>query len=254
MTAPSSASPPGDAPTGASPAIAIEHLEVRRGGQQVLQDISLTVPRGSITGLLGPSGCGKTTLMRSIVGTQVVEKGSVRVLGDEAGSAGLRRRIGYVTQAPSIYDDLTVTDNVAYFGALYGSSRTDIDDAIAAVGLGARAGHRGNQLSGGQRTRVSLACALVANPELLVLDEPTVGLDPVLRADLWEQFHALAKQGRTLRVSSHVMDEAEHCDELLLMREGRLLAQLSPGELRSDTGESSLENAFLALIRKEEAR
>ncbi|MFC9998857.1 ABC transporter ATP-binding protein [Nocardia sp. NPDC127526] len=232
-----------------APAIAIEHLQVRRGGRQVLQDISLTVPRGSITGLLGPSGCGKTTLMRCMVGTQLVESGSVRVLGEDAGSPGLRRRVGYVTQAPSIYDDLTVTDNVAYFGALYGCSYDDVETAIAAVGLSSHAGNRGNQLSGGQRTRASLACALVADPELLVLDEPTVGLDPVLRADLWEQFHELARGGRTLIVSSHVMDEAEHCDKLLLMREGRLLAQLSPDELRSDTGESSLENAFLALIR-----
>ncbi|MFB7724002.1 ABC transporter ATP-binding protein [Nocardia sp. NPDC056100] len=238
MTAPSPA-----------PAIAIDHLRVDRSGRQILQDISLTVPRGSITGLLGPSGCGKTTLMRSMVGTQIIAAGTVRVLGEEAGSPALRRRVGYVTQAPSIYDDLTVTDNVAYFGALYGCSAGDVESAIAAVGLSGRAGNRGNQLSGGQRTRVSLACALVADPELLVLDEPTVGLDPVLRADLWTQFHALADQGRTLIVSSHVMDEAEHCDQLLLMREGQLLAQLSPAELRSDTGESSLENAFLALIK-----
>ncbi|MFJ9366873.1 ABC transporter ATP-binding protein [Nocardia sp. NPDC101769] len=237
------------APATTTDAIAIEHLEVRRGGNQVLQNISLTVPRGSITGLLGPSGCGKTTLMRSIVGTQIIESGSVSVLGEEAGSRGLRRRVGYVTQEPSIYDDLTVADNVAYFGALYGASSAEVETALAAVGLGSHAGHHGNELSGGQRTRVSLACALVADPELLVLDEPTVGLDPVLRADLWEQFQALAKQGRTLLVSSHVMDEAEHCDRLLLMREGRLLAQLTPAELRSDTGESSLENAFLKLIR-----
>ncbi|MEC3958872.1 ABC transporter ATP-binding protein [Nocardia sp. CDC153] len=237
------------APATTSDAIAIEHLEVRRGGHQVLQDITLTVPRGSITGLLGPSGCGKTTLMRSIVGTQIIESGTVSVLGETAGSRGLRRRVGYVTQAPSIYDDLTVADNVAYFGALYGASPDGVETALAAVGLTSHIDHRGSELSGGQRTRVSLACALVADPELLVLDEPTVGLDPVLRADLWEQFHALAKQGRTLLVSSHVMDEAEHCDRLLLMREGRLLAQLSPAELRSDTGESSLENAFLKLIR-----
>ncbi|MTE13795.1 ABC transporter ATP-binding protein [Nocardia aurantiaca] len=237
------------APATTTDAIAIEHLEVRRGGQQVLRDISLTVPRGSITGLLGPSGSGKTTLMRSIVGTQIIESGSVRVLGEEAGSRGLRRRVGYVTQAPSIYDDLTVADNISYFGALYGASSADVETALAAVGLGSHARHRGSELSGGQRTRASLACALVADPELLVLDEPTVGLDPVLRADLWEQFDALVKQGRTLLVSSHVMDEAEHCDQLLLMREGRLLAQLTPAELRSDTGESSLENAFLTLIR-----
>ncbi|MEV5649912.1 ABC transporter ATP-binding protein [Nocardia sp. NPDC052254] len=231
-----------------APAITVEHLRVRRGGREVLHDISLTVPPGSITGLLGPSGCGKTTLMRSFVGTQLIEAGSVRVLGEQAGSRGLRSRIGYVTQAPSIYDDLSVLDNVAYFAALYGRDTAAVHSAIEQVGLADHLRHRGNQLSGGQRTRVSLACALVADPELLVLDEPTVGLDPVLRAELWKQFHDLAAQGRTLVVSSHVMDEAEHCDRLLLMRDGQLLAQLTPDQLRADTGETSLENAFLALI------
>ncbi|MBU3066974.1 ABC transporter ATP-binding protein [Nocardia sp. NEAU-G5] len=232
-----------------TPAIEVEHLRVRRGGREVLHDISLSVPRGCITGVLGPSGCGKTTLMRSVVGTQLIEAGSVRVLGEDAGTPGLRARVGYVTQAPSIYDDLTVTDNVGYFAALYGRSGRDAAEAIEAVGLAEHARQRGNQLSGGQRTRASLACALVADPELLVLDEPTVGLDPVLRVDLWRQFRDLAAQGRTLLVSSHVMDEAEHCDRLLLMRDGRLLAQLSPAELRAETGETSLENAFLALIK-----
>ncbi|QIS19317.1 ABC transporter ATP-binding protein [Nocardia terpenica] len=236
------------------PAVEVEHLRVQRGGREVLHDLSLTVPRGRITGLLGPSGCGKTTLMRSVVGTQLIAAGSVRVLGDQAGSTGLRSRVGYVTQAPSIYDDLSIIDNVAYFGALYGRSNADVAAAISAVGLGEHARQRGNQLSGGQRTRASLACALVADPELLVLDEPTVGLDPVLRVELWNQFHALAAQGRTLLVSSHVMDEAEHCDRLLLMREGHLLAQLSPDELRTETGETSLENAFLALIRMGDPR
>nr|WP_026343415.1 ABC transporter ATP-binding protein [Nocardia sp. BMG111209] len=236
------------------PAIEIDHLRVRRGGHEVLHDVSLSVPQGSITGLLGPSGCGKTTLIRSIVGTQLIASGDVRVLGRPAGSAGLRARVGYVTQAPSIYDDLTVTDNVSYFAALYGRSAADASAAIDSVGLGDHAGQRGNQLSGGQRTRVSLACALVADPELLLLDEPTVGLDPVLRAELWKQFHALAAQGRTLLVSSHVMDEAEHCDRLLLMRDGDLLAQLTPDELRAETGETSLENAFLALITMGESR
>ncbi|WP_067892604.1 ABC transporter ATP-binding protein [Nocardia vaccinii] len=232
-----------------SPAIEVEHLRVHRGEQEVLHDISLTVARGCITGLLGPSGCGKTTLMRSVVGTQLVAAGSVRVLGAAAGTPGLRARVGYVTQAPSIYDDLTVLDNVGYFAALYGRSRNDVTEAITAVGLAEHTRHRGSQLSGGQRTRASLACALVADPELLVLDEPTVGLDPVLRVDLWRQFRILAEQGRTLVVSSHVMDEAEHCDRLLLMRDGHLLAQLSPDELRAETGETSLESAFLALIR-----
>ncbi|WP_280407687.1 ABC transporter ATP-binding protein [Nocardia brasiliensis] len=231
-----------------SAAVEVRNLAVRRGGRQVLHDVSLTIPRGSITGLLGPSGCGKTTLMRSIVGTQIVESGEISALGLAAGSAVLRHRIGYVTQAPSIYSDISVHENVAYFAALYGRGRAAVDAAIQAVGLGEHAKQRGDELSGGQKTRASLACALVAQPELLVLDEPTVGLDPVLRVDLWKQFKELAAAGTTLVVSSHVMDEAEHCDRLLLMREGRLLAQLSPDELRAETGEQNLEHAFLALI------
>lgn len=234
-------------------AIAIDSLQVDRGKLTVLRDISLTVPRGSITGLLGPSGCGKTTLMRAVVGTQIIASGEVSVFGEQAGTAKLRKRVGYVTQAPSIYNDLTVHDNVAYFAALYGKSNDDVAAAIESVGLTDRAGHTGDQLSGGQRTRVSLACALVADPDLIVLDEPTVGLDPVLRADLWERFKSLAARGRTLLVSSHVIDEAEHCDRLLLMREGRLLAELTPTELREQTGEESLEEAFLSLIRATEA-
>ncbi|WP_280442347.1 ABC transporter ATP-binding protein [Nocardia brasiliensis] len=231
-----------------SAAVDVRNLCVRRGGRQVLHEVSLTIPRGSITGLLGPSGCGKTTLMRSIVGTQIVESGEISALGLAAGSAALRHRIGYVTQAPSIYSDISVHENVAYFAALYGRERAAVDAAIQAVGLGEHAKQRGDELSGGQKTRASLACALVAQPELLVLDEPTVGLDPVLRVDLWKQFKELAAAGTTLVVSSHVMDEAEHCDRLLLMREGRLLAQLSPDELRAETGEQNLERAFLALI------
>ncbi|WP_028477453.1 ABC transporter ATP-binding protein [Nocardia sp. CNY236] len=232
----------------ASPVVEVQNLRVRRGRRRVLHDVSLTIPRGSITGLLGPSGCGKTTLMRCIVGTQIVESGDVRALGHPAGSATLRHRIGYVTQAPSIYSDISVRENVAYFAALYGRDRADVEQAVAAVGLGPQARQRGDQLSGGQQTRASLACALVAQPELLVLDEPTVGLDPVLRVELWQQFHALAANGTTLLVSSHVMDEAEHCDQLLLLREGHLLAQLSPRDLRARTGEQNLETAFLTLI------
>ncbi|WP_328392500.1 ABC transporter ATP-binding protein [Nocardia sp. NBC_00416] len=234
--------------TGAPAAVEVRSLTVRRGKHEVLQDISLSIPRGSITGLLGPSGCGKTTLMRSIVGTQVVAGGEVTALGLPAGSAGLRRRIGYVTQAPSIYSDISVRDNVAYFAALYGGDRDAVESALGAVGLLDHQGQRGDELSGGQRTRASLACALVAGPELLVLDEPTVGLDPVLRVELWKQFRELTAGGTTLLVSSHVMDEAEHCDRLLLMRDGRLLAQLSPDGLREHTGEQNLEQAFLALI------
>ncbi|MET8654065.1 ABC transporter ATP-binding protein [Nocardia aurea] len=231
-----------------SAAVEVRNLTVRRGKRQVLQDISLTIPKGSITGLLGPSGCGKTTLMRSIVGTQIVASGEITALGLPAGSPELRRRIGYVTQAPSIYSDISVRDNVGYYAALYGRDRDDIDDALTAVGLREHARQRGDELSGGQKTRVSLACALVARPDMLVLDEPTVGLDPVLRVELWKQFHDLAANGTTLLVSSHVMDEAEHCDRLLLMRDGALLAESSPDELRERTGEQNLEQAFLTLI------
>ena len=237
-------------PTSATPhpAVDIRDLTVRRGGREVLHQISSTIPRGSITGLLGPSGCGKTTLIRSIVGTQIIESGGITALGLPAGSARLRRRIGYVTQAPSIYSDISVRDNVRYFAALYGRGRDAVEAALHSVGLSEQQRQRGDQLSGGQSTRASLACALVTAPELLVLDEPTVGLDPVLRVQLWKQFRELAAAGTTLLVSSHVMEEAEHCDRLLLLREGRLLAELGPDELRERTGEQNLERAFLSLI------
>ena len=235
-------------------AIRIDHLRVIRGKRPALHDFSVQIAQGSITGLLGPSGCGKTTLMRCIVGTQIVTSGSVTVLGHPAGSAALHRRVGYLPQDPTIYNDLRVVDNVRYFAALYGFDRQAADAAIERVGL---ADHRtafcGN-LSGGQRTRVSLACALVCHPDLLVLDEPTVGLDPVLRADLWEQFAELARAGTTLLVSSHVMDEADHCGDLLLMRDGHLLAHTTPARLREDTGCTSLEDAFLSIIKRNTMR
>ncbi|WP_071288274.1 ABC transporter ATP-binding protein [Mycolicibacterium llatzerense] len=234
-------------------AIRVDSLTVVRGKRRAIDEVSLQVRHGSITGLLGPSGCGKTTLMRAIVGTQIITKGTVTVLGKPAGSADLRRRVGYVTQEPTVYNDLRVIDNVRYFAALTGSGKAAADDAIAAVGLqDHRTAFCGN-LSGGQRTRASLACALVSKPDLLVLDEPTVGLDPVLRVDLWEQFDRLARGGTTLLVSSHVMDEADHCGELLLMREGRLLEHTTPTHLRKDTGCSSLEEAFLTIIRRSTA-
>ena len=232
-----------------APAIDIRGLTVIRGKQKVLHSIDLQVSAGSVTGLLGPSGCGKTTLMRAIVGTQIVKSGDVRVLGSQAGTPALRRRVGYVTQSPSVYGDLTVTRNVQYFGSLYGKSGVDVRTAIDAVGLTRYADQIGADLSGGQIGRVSLACALVADPDVLVLDEPTVGLDPVLRVELWERFAELAKGGTTLLISSHVMDEADHCAELILMRDGYLLAQLTPDELRAETRRARLEDAFLELIR-----
>ncbi|KUI29421.1 multidrug ABC transporter ATP-binding protein [Mycobacterium sp. IS-1742] len=232
-----------------SPAVETDHLRVVRGGRVALDDVSVCFARGTITGILGPSGCGKTTLMRSIVGTQIIAGGSVTVLGLPAGSPELRHRVGYVTQDPTIYPDLRVIDNVRYFAALYGADAHAADEAVDAVGLGDHRTALAADLSGGQRTRASLACALVASPELLVLDEPTVGLDPVLRVDLWARFDDLARRGTTLVVSSHVMDEADHCGELLLMREGRVLAHSTPDRLRKDTSCTSLEEAFLSVIR-----
>ncbi|MDV3129756.1 ABC transporter ATP-binding protein [Mycobacterium sp. 21AC1] len=231
------------------PAIAIDGLRVVRGSRVAVRDVSVQIARGTITGLLGPSGCGKTTLMRAIVGTQIVAAGTVTVLGHPAGSAPLRSRVGYVTQDPTIYDDLRVIDNVRYFASLYGTSGESAVSAVRAVGLDEHQRAYCGNLSGGQRTRVSLACALVAEPDLLVLDEPTVGLDPVLRVDLWEQFGELSRRGVTLLVSSHVMDEADHCGDLLLMREGDLLAHTTPEKLREDTACTSLEEAFLTVIR-----
>lgn len=234
---------------GGDVAIDVRNLRVIRGSRVALDDVSVQIARGTITGLLGPSGCGKTTLMRSIVGTQIVAGGTVTVLGSPAGSAELRQRVGYVTQNPTVYDDLRVIDNVRYFAALYGTDASAADDAIASVGLEDHRTALCGNLSGGQRTRSSLACALVSHPDLLVLDEPTVGLDPVLRVDLWEQFHRIARRGTTLLVSSHVMDEPDHCGDLLLMRDGRLLAHTTPTKLREDTGCQSLEEAFLSVIR-----
>ena len=239
---------------GAEPVISIDHLQVIRGKRPAIHDLTVQIARGTITGLLGPSGCGKTTLMRAIVGTQIITAGTVTVLGQPAGSARLRRRVGYIPQDPTIYDDLRIVDNVRYFASLYGMDMSAADAAIDAVGLhDHRTAHSGN-LSGGQRTRVSLACALVCQPDLLVLDEPTVGLDPVLRADLWQQFDALANGGTTLVVSSHVMDEADHCGDLLLMRDGYLVAHTTPTQLREDTGCRSLEDAFLSIIRRSTER
>lgn len=233
-----------------APAIAVEDLRVRRGGREVLHGLTLEVAAGRVTGLLGPSGCGKTTLMRAIVGVQVVESGGVRVLGREAGASTLRTRVGYVTQAPSVYLDLSVSENLRYFASILGAGGDRVAETIATVGLGGYEQQVVGSLSGGERSRVSLATALLGEPEVLVLDEPTVGLDPVLRAELWSFFHELAGAGRTLLVSSHVMDEAGECDSLLLLRDGSLLDRLTPAQLRERTGEQDLSRAFLAVIRE----
>jgi ABC-2 type transport system ATP-binding protein len=235
----------------ASPSIAVESLTVRRGGREVIHGITVDVQPERVTGLLGPSGCGKTTLMRAIVGIQVVESGRVTVLGEPADAPTLRQRVGYVTQAPSIYSDLSIRENLRYFARVLDVDRARIDQAIQTVGLDRHADRVVASLSGGEAARASLATALLGEPPILVLDEPTVGLDPVLRRDLWGVFSDLARRGATLLVSSHVMDEAEHCDQLLLMREGEILAEDTPDGLRERTGEAGLDGAFLALIERE---
>jgi ABC-2 type transport system ATP-binding protein len=231
--------------------VEVRDLVVVRGGREVLPGISLDVQAG-VTGLLGPSGCGKTTLLRCLVGSQRVKSGGVAVLGAPAGSASLRTRIGYVTQDASVYDDLTVTENLAFFARVLGVDRSSVDRAIASVDLGDHRDQVVGRLSGGQRSRAGLAVALLGEPDLLVLDEPTVGLDPVLRRDLWALFHRIADNGAAVLVSSHVMDEAERCHRLLLMREGRIIADGSPDEIRARTGAADIEQAFLRIVEGRE--
>jgi ABC-2 type transport system ATP-binding protein len=234
----------------AGPAIALEGLRVDRGGRPVLKGISVNIPAGTVTGLLGPSGCGKSTLMRSVVGVQTIMSGRVTVLGEEAGSPALRRRVGYVTQAPSVYGDLTVEENLRFFASVLGCATSRIFEVVRAVGLTGFEHRTVGRLSGGERARVSLATALLGAPEVLVLDEPTVGLDPVLRKELWQQFRELATGGTTLLISSHVMDEAAECTSLILMRDGEVLRETTPDRLRAETAEHDLSAAFLAIITR----
>jgi ABC-2 type transport system ATP-binding protein len=231
-----------------APAVRCDELRVVRGGRPVIPGLSATVAGGRITGLLGPSGSGKTTFLRSIIGVQQVAGGLVTVLGLPAGTAELRRRVAYVTQDASVYADLTVEQNVRYFAKVLGAPSSDVSRVTEQVGLSAHGGDLVGQLSGGERSRVSLAVALLGTPELLVLDEPTVGLDPVLRRDLWGLFGELAASGLSLLVSSHVMDEASRCDELMLMRDGRLLAHDTVHAILAATGTADIESAFLALV------
>ena len=234
-------------------AIEVSGLVVVRSGREVLHGLDLTIPPGQVTGLLGPSGCGKSTLMRAVVGVQRTRSGEVRVLGEPAGSRVLRDRVAYQTQAASVYDDLTVSENLRFFARVLGVDRGEVDRAIDAVDLGDHRDQVVGNMSGGQRSRANLAVALLGRAEVLVLDEPTVGLDPVLREELWTLFHRIADAGTAVLVSSHVMDEAERCDRLLLMRDGRIIADGTPQEIREKAGVDDIEQAFLAIVRGDAA-
>ncbi|BEP14157.1 ABC transporter ATP-binding protein [Acidothermaceae bacterium B102] len=241
------------ASTLAGPAVSGRAVTVVRGGRVILDHIDVSVPSGQVYGLLGPSGSGKTTLIRALVGVQRYA-GHLDVLGHPAGARQLRGRIGYVSQAPSVYVDLTVAQNLRYFADVSAIPRSRVETVLAHVGLSERSGSLVGRLSGGEQTRVSLAAALLGEPRLLVLDEPTVGLDPLLRRDLWARFAELAAGGTTLVISSHVMDEAERCDQLLLLRQGQVLvAGVSPAELRRRTGAESVEAAFVGLVEQASA-
>lgn len=219
-----------------------------------VRDLDLVVRKGEIYGLLGPNGSGKTTLMRLLMGLTKADAGDMHVLGREVPDTNLLAEIGYMTQAEALYVDLTARENVRFFASLCGIYSADaVDQALALVELSDRADDIVAKLSGGLRRRVSLACALVHEPKLLILDEPTVGVDPQLRASFWEHFRSMAGLGVTILISSHVMDEAERCDRLGLMRGGQLLAEGTPAELRSRSGTDNLELAFLLLAEGEHA-
>lgn len=228
--------------------IVAQDLTVKKSGRRILDTLNFEITPGVITGLIGPSGSGKTTLLRTIVGVQKISLGQLHILGQPAGSKELRPRIGYVTQSPAVYDDLTVRQNLMYFGTLMKAAKEEVDDAIAAVRLEDKKSQLAATLSGGEKARVSLAIALLGSPDVLILDEPTVGLDPLLRQELWQLFARQAASGKTLLVSSHVMDEAEKCDQLLLMRGGKLLWHNSRVKLLEQTSTSSVGAAFLAMV------
>jgi len=232
-----------------SSAVSVKQLHVHKGDTAAVNGVTFELTRGSVTGLIGPSGSGKTTLMRTLMGAQVFQHGEVTILGHHAGSADLRPRIGYVTQSPAVYKDLTVEQNLKYFGRIVGASRGQIKELLARLDLTRQRKQLASDLSGGQLARASLAVALLGDPELLILDEPTVGQDPVLRDELWKLFRELAEDGKTILVSSHIMNEASHCDRLLVMRDGKLVADTTAKGLMSETHTHDLDDAFLSLIR-----
>ncbi len=231
--------------------ITVNKLRIIRSGKTIIPELTFEIEKGRITGILGPSGSGKTTIFRSVVGVQDIAGGEILVLDHPAGSAQLRNKIGYLTQNASIYSDLTCLENLKYFAKILGKSQLSVDEIIELVDLGKNRKQLASSLSGGERARLALATATLGSPEILILDEPTVGLDPILRIELWGLFHRLAEQGKTLLISSHVMDEADRCDSLLLLRDGALLAEGTPTELKAQTGKSEMEDVFISLVAKQ---
>jgi len=234
-----------------SEAVLIRDLKIIRDGKTIIPNLNMQIERGKIVGLLGPSGSGKTTIMRSIVGVQAIQAGTIAVLGLAAGSKDLRTRIGYFTQSASIYTDLTCIENLRYFAQILGQSEISVQEVLELVDLTKNQKQIASSLSGGERARLALATALLGRPELLILDEPTVGLDPVLRRDLWNLFHKLADLGKTLLISSHVMDEADRCDSLFLLREGHVLASGTPHDLKANAHTDEMETVFISLVEKQ---
>jgi len=226
------------------PTLDVAKLRVAREGNEILKSISFRAVPGELIGLLGPSGSGKSTLMRSLLGVQAITGGSARILNAEVGSPVLRGRIGYMAQGSAVYLDLTVEENLRYFAGVLRQAPAEIARVLDVVALTSFANRLVSSLSGGEQARASLGIALLGSPRVLILDEPTVGLDPILRRDLWRTFGDLARSGATVIVSSHVMDEAARCARLLLLREGKLLFDATPASLLATSGASSYDEAF----------
>lgn len=235
-----------------TPAMQVTALTVTRGGRRILEQLTCTLRAGSIVGLIGPSGSGKSTFMRAIVGVQRITEGTLTIFGHAAGSRVLRGVVGYVSQSPAIYDDLTIEQNLHYFATLSRVKRETVAPLLERLQLTPYRRQLAANLSGGQRARVSLGVALLGNPDVLILDEPTVGLDPILREELWGLFATLAQEGKTLLISSHVMDEAERCEELLLLHDGKLLFEGAKQALLSQTARPTVEAAFMTIIKRQE--
>src|SRR5450759_930254 len=228
------------------PAVEVAALRKDFGPIHAVDGIDMSLPPGRIYGLLGPNGSGKTTLIRLLMGLASATSGTAKVLGVEMPSRANLSRIGYMTQADGIYPELSVWENLPFFAALYGQTdKAQLHAALELVELDTRANTPAQNLSGGMRRRLSMACALAHHPTVIFLDEPTVGVDPALRVQFWDHFHRLAADGATLLVASHVMDEADRCDELLFIREEHVLAQGTSVELRRRAGTDNIETAFL---------